>query len=255
MEQKNELLDKITEKKEFSRLKKIDVEMAFNQFARRQVSDYEKIRLTRDLLRKIFSAFTSQKILSPKNKNAEWILRKHLSTRERLQYYEEVYGRIFKGENYLTIIDLGAGINGFSYEFIRKFSSAKYVAVEAVGQLVDLMNDFFQKEYLNAEAHHLSLFELSELKNLVGKTRKPRIAFLFKTLDSLEMMQRDFSKEILSELSKLSDRIVVSFATRSMIKRTKFRVQRNWIVNFIEENFKIVDDFEIGNERYIIFEN
>jgi predicted nucleotidyltransferase len=33
----------------------------------------------------------------------------------------------------------------------------------------------------------------------------------------------------------------------------KFKAKRDWIVNFIRENFKILGDFEIGGERYIIF--
>ena len=84
---KPELIKKIIQKKEFSQLPKRDVEIAFSHFEKRQTSDEEKIRLIRELLHKVFGAFTSQKLLSPKNKNEEWILRKHLSTRERLPYY------------------------------------------------------------------------------------------------------------------------------------------------------------------------
>ena len=50
------IFEKIITKKEFSKLPEIDVEKAFEHFERRQVSDEEKIRLTRDLLRKVFSA-------------------------------------------------------------------------------------------------------------------------------------------------------------------------------------------------------
>ena len=46
---------------------------------------------------------------------------------------------------------------------------------------------------------------------------------------------------------------VLSFATRSMIKRTKFSARRNWIFNFIGENFEIIDGFEYGSERYVVF--
>ncbi|MBI4116125.1 hypothetical protein HY449_00090 [Candidatus Pacearchaeota archaeon] len=114
---KQEIFEQIVKKKEFSQLPNKDVELAFSHFERRQCSDEEKIRLTRDLLRKVFSAFASGKILSPKKKGPEWILRKHLSTRERLPHYGEIYERIFKdigGE--ASVIDLGAGINGFSYK-------------------------------------------------------------------------------------------------------------------------------------------
>ncbi|VVB82260.1 Uncharacterised protein [uncultured archaeon] len=92
---KKEILNKIREKREFSELPEIDIKMAYEQFEKRQVSEDEKIKLTKELLRKLFSAFISRKLLSLKNKEPEWILRKHISTRERLPHYEEIYKRIF----------------------------------------------------------------------------------------------------------------------------------------------------------------
>ena len=147
---KQELLKKITEKKEFSQLPEKDVNKAFEMFDKERFIDEEKIKLTRDLLRKIYSCFASQKLLSLKNKNEEWILRKHISTRERLPHYSEVYGRILKGiPNNLSIIDLGAGINGLSYNFFNEAGfNVSYTGVEAMGQLVDLMNDYFKKNNL-----------------------------------------------------------------------------------------------------------
>jgi len=254
---KQQLIKKIIEKKEFSKLPKKDVEMAFEQFDKDRYLDIEKIKLTRDLLRKIFSGFTSQKILSLKNKDVEWILRKHLSTRERLPHYKEIYSRIFKNlEKQFSVIDLGAGINGFSYNYIENLRfNFDYLGVEAVGQLVDLMNFYFKNNKVSGKAIHLSLFELEKIKQLIKKTKKPRIVFLFKTLDSLEMLKKDYSKKLLSEITPLVDRIVVSFATKSMLKRTRFKVNRKWIIDFIKENFDMLDDFEIGGERYFIFKN
>lgn len=254
---KRELIKKITEKKEFSNLPKKDVELAFEQFNKEKYLDEEKIKLTRDLLRKVFSAFTSHKILKIKDKDAKWVLRKHLSTRERLPYYKEVYGRILEGfdkNKKISIIDLGAGINGFSYNYFKKVSyDADYLGVEAIGQFVELSNHYFKKEKLSGKTVHLSLFELEKTRDLIKKTKTPRIVFLFKTIDSLEMLERDYSKKLLSEIVPLSDRVVVSFATRSMIKREKFKVKRNWIIDFIRDNFNISDDFMVGGERYIVF--
>ena len=51
----------------------------------------------------------------------------------------------------------------------------------------------------------------------------------------------------------LSDEVVISFATRSLIKREKFKANRNWLINFIEQNFEILDNFELSSERYVIF--
>ena len=250
---KTELIKKIIQKKEFSQLPEKDVELVFAKFEKRQVSDEEKIRLTRELLHKVFSSFTSQKLLSPKNKDEEWILRKHLSTRERLPYYFELYEKLladYKNKK-ISIIDLGAGINGFSYKYFPK--NTIYTGIEAVGQLVDLMNNYFEKEKINGKAIHESLFELEKIKKIILKIEKPRIIFLFKTLDSLEMMERDYSKKFLQEIIPLADKVIVSFATQSMIRKQKFKVERYWILNFIKDNFEILDNFEIGGERYVVF--
>ena len=252
---KEEILKKITEKKEFSELSKKDVEIALSHFERRQTSEEEKIRLTRDLLHKSLGSFGSRKLFSPKNKGEEWILKKHLSTRERFSNYNEIYKRIFKGlGRKISIIDLGAGVNGFSYKYFKELGlDVDYVSVESVGQLVDLTNDYFKKEKIKGKAIHVSLFELDKIKKIIKETEKPRVVFLFKVLDSLEMLKADYPKEIISEISSLADKIVVSFATESMIKRKKFRAKRTWFLEFLEKNFSVLDDFELGKERYFFF--
>ena len=252
---KKELIEKIMQKKEFSQLPKKDVEMAFAKFDNNKYGDEEKVKLTRKLLREVFSAFASQKLLSLKNKDAEWVLKKHVSTCERFPYYEEIYKRILKGlDKNLSIIDLGAGVNGFSYNFFQKSGfNINYFAIEAIGQLVELMNDYFKKQNFNARAIHLSLFELEKVKEIIEAKRKPRIIFLFKTIESLEMLERDYSKKLISVIIGLAEKVVVSFAVKSMGKRERFRANRKWIIDFIKDNFKVIDDFELGGERYLVF--
>jgi len=254
---KIELIKKIIQKKEFSELPKKDVLLAFENFDKEMYSDEEKIKLTRNLLRKIFSSFTSKKILLPKDKPEEWFLKKHLSTKERLPYYEEIYLKILKGMNRkLSIIDLGAGINGLSYNYFKKIGfDVKYVAIEAIGQFVNLMDNYFKKGKLKGKAIHLSLFELKKLKKIIIKTKEPRVVFLLKTIDSIEMLEKNYSKKLIFEISPLCDRFVISFSTKSMIKRKKFKAKRNWIINFIRENFEVLNFFELGGEKYFIFKN
>lgn len=251
---KKELIKKIISKKEFSELPESDVKLVFDRFDKKELIDEEKIKLSRDLLRKMYTAFASPKLLNVKNNNEEWFLRKHISTRERFGFYEELYKRLlknFKGK--LNVFDFGAGVNGFSYKFFNK--DVNYIGVEAVGQLVNLMNNYFEKNKLNAVAIHESLFELGRIKTLIKKEKGKKIVFLFKTLDSLEMLKRDYSKKFLLGIMPLVDEVVVSFATRSLISKKKFNVRRNWIVNFIKDNFSVLEDFESGGERYISFRN
>jgi hypothetical protein len=248
------LIKKIIEKQDFSQLPAKDVELAFKKFEKRECSDEEKVSLTRDLLRKVFSAFTSHKILSLKDKNEEWILRKHLSTRERLPYYNQIYQKILEGaREKISIFDLGAGINGLSYKYFP--GRVHYTAIESMGQLVSLMNFYFKKNKLDGKAISVSLFELEKIKKLIKEVKGKKIIFLLKVIDSLEMLERDYSKKLLTEIVPMADKIVVSFATRSMIRREKFKITRNWIIEFIDKNFKILEEFELGGERYVIFTN
>jgi len=239
------------EKPELKEIPREDVEMALSLCFKKQNPDEENIERAREILHKAYGAFGSRKLFTLKERTPEWILRKHLSTRERLPHYNEIYKRIlgnFKG----TIFDLGAGVNGFSIGFIPE---QKYIGIEGIGQLVTLMNGYFKKQGLNARAIHLSLFELEKLKRMVKKEKDKKVIFLFKVLDSLEALRRDYSKKLLVEITPLAEKMVVSFATESMIKRKRFNADRNWIIDFIGENFKVVDDFETGGERYIVFRN
>lgn len=248
-----EIIDKIVSKKEFSDLPKKDVEMAFEKFDLPEYTDEEKIDYTRDLLRKVFSAFTSTKILSIKDKDKEWVLRKHLSTKERLGHYERVYSRILGGYGKVSVVDFGAGVNGFSYDFFPSNVSVNYLAIESMGQLVNLMNYYFDKSEIPAKALKESLFNLDSIKGQIKHLEGPRVCFLFKTMDSMEMLSRNYSKYFLSEIAPNFDKIVVSFATRSLVSKRKFKVDRSWIINYISENFTILDDFEEENERYLVF--
>ncbi len=252
---KKELYQKIISKKEFSQLPEEDVEKAFSHFEKRQTSEEEKIRLTRELLHRVFGAFLSKKLLSLKNKGEEWILRKHLSTRERLGFYKEIYKKILNGfGKKVSIIDLGAGVNGFSYKIFKKIGfDVDYTSIEAIGQLITQMNEYFRKNKLNAKAIHMSLFDLDKLKEIISKTPEQRVIFLFKIVDSLEMLDRNYSKTLISEISPLAEVVVISFATESMIKRKKFAAKRTWLLEFIKKNFEIIGNFEMGHERYVIF--
>lgn len=252
---KKELIQKIISKKEFSQLPRKDVEKVFEKFDKEIYSDGEKIKLTRDVLRKVFSGFTSRRLLSLKEKSVEWILKKHLSTRERFEIYLGLYEKLLKGfSGNLTVFDLGCGVNGFSYGFFPKNMGVSYIGIEAVGQLAELQNEYFKKNKISGKVFHLSLFEFGKIKNLIKKQRGKKVVFLFKAVDSLEMVERNYSKKLLLEIAPFADRIVVSFATRSFIRRKKFHANRKWFEDFARENFRIVDSFEKGDEIFFVLE-
>jgi hypothetical protein len=286
-----EIYEKIVKKKEFSNLPKKDVEKVWGLFEKRETSDEDKIKLTRDMLRKVYFAFGSEKLLNPKivdKKSVEEILKKHISTLERFDFYEELYAKLLKdsensdtqsdgalcGEDSLdcessgeiSVIDLGAGINGLSYNYFKR--DLNYLGIEAVGQLNDLVNYYFKNRGIeSSHAIHESLFEVEKIKHLLvyPKLRSKgakmikqlpgkRIVFLFKTLDSLEMLERNYSKKFLEEIFPFVDKVVVSFATRSLISKKSFKVKRYWFENFVKEKGWKSEVFELGCEKYFVLE-
>ena len=251
---RNELISKICAKKEFSNLPKEDVERAFEKVSNESLLDEEKIKLTRNLLRKIYTAFLSEKILNAKNKDAEWFLKKHLSTRERLPYYEKIYERVFKNlKGKVYVYDLGCGVNGFSYPFLSKINkNIFYRGVEAVGQLISVQKNYFEKEK-HASFFSESLFVIDKIKKIISKDKGKKVLFLFKVIDSLESLERNFSKKFLLEISGQVDEIVLSFASQSLGRGKKFFADRNWLKDFLMANFNILDDFKYGGEQYFIF--
>ncbi len=252
MEEK--IFQKIIQKKEFSEIPREDIERAFSLFEKREVSEEEKIRLTRDLLRKVFSGFAGKKMLGWKDKPAEVVLKKHLSTRERFDFYTDVYSRVLKGlPKELTIIDLGCGANGFSYDFFSKTGKkAKYIGIEAVGQLVGLTNEYFKKNKFDAVCYHLSIFEIEKIVKIVKKSSSPRVLFLLKVVDALETLERNYTKTLLKKLVPLFERVAISFPVESWVRRKKFFVRRTWLIDFIKERWQFIDDFIIGGERYLL---
>jgi len=253
-----EIFEKITMKKEFSQIPRRDIERAWDLFEGKNLVDEERIKKVRDLLRRIYSGFGGKKLLLWKGWSYEEVLKKHLSTKERLDYYIEIYGRLLKNfdkKKEINVIDLGAGVNGFSYPFFEKLGyKVCYNCVEAVGQFVELTNKFFEEEKIKGKAFHDSLFNLGEIIKLAKKIKKPKIIFLFKVIDALESFERNYTKKLLLELKKCgAEKIVVSFATESWIRRKKFFAQRTWLIDFIRENFEFIDDFGVGGERYLVF--
>jgi hypothetical protein len=242
-----ELIAEIKKKKEFSELPDSIVERA----AEMSKGD---VKESRALLRKYFGVFLTNKIMKGKG-SFDDLLMAHMSSKKR--NYNEFYKDIFSdGENVGSIVDLGAGMNGFSYNYLKDvLGDVDYLAVEAAGQEVEHMNNYFKENGFSAKAVVWDLFEVDKIKGLLKGQKKPRVVFLFQVVDALENLERDFSKKFISEISKECEKIVLTLPTESLGGRKKFAVQRKWILDFLEEKFVIERNFEEDGELIIILKN
>jgi hypothetical protein len=238
------IIEDIKQKKEFSKLPDSIVERAA-QLSKNDVKE------SRSLLRKYFGVFLTNKIFKGKL-SADEMLKAHLSSKKR--NYPEFYKSIFfniKGVG--SIIDLGCGANGFSYNYLKdNLGFVDYVGVEASGQLVEHINKYFKEEDFSAEVIKRDLFDIDFILDILKKQKKNRIVFLFQVIDALENLEKNFSKKFILDISKECEKIIVSLPTESLGGRKGFIVQRKWFTDFLKENFKIEKDFIVNRERIFI---
>lgn len=171
------------------------------------------------------------------------ILLTHKSTRERLDYYEETYKKIFSitGKP-KSILDIGAGLNPLSFIFMN-LKNVNYYANELTDEDCSFLNDYFKLMKIEGIAIKTDLLKENNFP-------KVDVCLIFKVLDSLESMEWGSSKRLLDSIN--ADFIVVSFPKKTLSGKPLSTKRLTWFMklakNFIE--------FEIENEIfYIIKQN
>jgi hypothetical protein len=176
------LVDEVKKKKEFSQMPDSIVEKSL-------VLSKESVKDSRAFLRKYFGVFLTNKVLKGKT---EEVLESHISS--KLRNYKEFYKRIFAGNKFNSVIDLGSGANGFSYNFLKEeLGEVEYFGVEASGQIVDNTNEYFKKQKIvNSKVECLDLFDKEKVFSLIKKSKSPRAILMLQVVDALESLERNF---------------------------------------------------------------
>ncbi len=227
------------------------------------------IKLVRSKLHIIYGTFQKKdkkkfkkyfSVLEEALKNQKDIIKAHkdilstsVSSKERLDFYEELYKSIFeitgKPE---SILDLGCGFNPFSYPFMN-INELNYYAYDINEEDCKFLNDYFNliSKYtkLKGKAEVLNLKDLS----LIQKLPETDICFLFKALDPLEQKGHKFSEQLISLIK--SKWIIVSFSTKTISGKQMKHPYRGWIermLNRINLKFKVL---RFPNEFFYIIKN
>ena len=186
------IVKEVKKKRELSKLPDSVVERA----AKKSGDD---VKGARALLRKYFGVFLTNKVIKGKGEPEEQ-LEHHISSKKR--NYEEFYKEIFDGiKGVHSVIDLGCGANGFSYPKIKEeIGSVDYVGIDAAGQLVENMNEFFEERMFIARAECMDLFETDKIVEILKKQNRNRCVFLFQVVDALENLEKDYSKKFIRHI-------------------------------------------------------
>ena len=179
------------------------------------------------------------------------LLNLHKSTRERVEFYEEIYNRIFEWYKPNKIADIACGLNPISYSMIKDIlkSEPKYFVSDLNPSDMEFLNKFFKKNNFNATARN---YDITQLKILEDKNyQESDLVFMFKALDSFEFVKKNISKELLEKTN--SNHIVVSFPTKSLFSKQEFKIEkRNWFFNYLNKMEWNYETFEVENELFIL---
>lgn len=238
----NNAIFNVKKKKEFSKLPDSIISKALEL-------NENDIKNTRAFLRKYFGVFLTNKIIKGKDID---VLKSHKSSTKR--NYNSLYKKIFSYEKFNSVIDLGCGVNGFSYFYFPE--KINYIGLEASGQLVNNMNNYFGKmKFIKAKSINKNLFEIKQTLKIIEKQEKPRLIFMFQIIDALEGFERNYSKNFLLELKNIlgeKDKIVLSMPQKSLSSGLK-KASGKWVFDFIKENFKVSEEFEMFDEKFVVF--
>ncbi|MBN1792321.1 hypothetical protein JW826_01420 [Candidatus Woesearchaeota archaeon] len=275
MEKLGLLISDVLAKKELSNLEPDFVKPKLIMFLnnhkkikdRLESSEYEKFKRSKDHkevvsrvraeLRTVYGVFINDEYRKrhgllealkedPSVENHDNILSLHKSTQERLPIYRMVYKKIFSFTGVpKMIVDLACGLNPISYPYLG--CKPEYLACDLSGKDMEFVSEYFSIMNIKGEARKIDL-----LKNDVSKvTAGADVTFLFKALDSLEVVEWNKSEEVLKRIK--SEFIVVSFATKSIGGRKDIRPEKRlWAQRIFQKNRWEYSEFELPGEYFYV---
>ena len=238
----NQLLHEIKKNKKYSTIAdEIVLEEINNYLKKNKIEKVTKqdIKEIRNQLHKLYSSYQTSK----KNKRQKYfkeleqninnldiinkILSTNISTKERLEDYENIYNEIFNiTGNPKIIVDIGCGLNPISYPYMN-LNELTYYAFEIDNEDINFLNEFFnimKNQGLNGKAQILNVRNLQEIVHLPSSD----IIFLFKVIDLIDLKNHKPSEELIKILISKTKFIVASFATKTISKKSMNFPNRKW---------------------------
>lgn len=175
-----------------------------------------------------------------------------LSTKERLNNYEEIYKNIFKitGKP-KSVLDLGAGLNLFSFPLMN-LKKLIYYAYDINEQDVKYLHKYFKimkKKGLQGKAVILDVTD----KKKLSKIPKCDIIFLFKLIDLIDKTNHKVSEELINYLlNNKTKHVVTSFAVKTITRKSMNFPKRKWFELMLKRNNLKFNIIKTNNEIFYI---
>ncbi len=229
----NDMDDSFIENRIKDYIKKNKLEKKFKIPGFSKTSAYKKMfKALRKDLREIYGVFRSKTFME------------NPSIKERLVYYKEIYHKIFSitGKP-KKILDLGCGLNPLSYKYMDH--KPYYYACDISENDLKKVREYFRRNKVKGK-----VFTFDLVYGDYNDLPKANVCFLFKTLEALEQIKNNISKDIIKNLD--CDWIVASFSKKSLSGKRIKKAGRAWLRRLLKKldlHYKI---FDIGNEIFFV---
>ncbi len=175
------------------------------------------------------------------------IMGTHLSTRERLDFLEEIYTWVFSitGQP-TTIMDLACGLHPLSFPWMGLPDSTLYHAYDIHKERIEFLNQFQSA---------IGIEPLSELLDVISTppTIKADVVFILKEIHRFEQRKRGCSLNLLEKLN--SKFIVASFPVRNEQSGHKFSESyHRFFTKIISPKSWEISETTIGNEMFFLID-
>ncbi|MCD6575587.1 MAG: hypothetical protein J7K73_00310 [Nanoarchaeota archaeon] len=213
----------------------------------------EFIKKIRAELRKVYGVYAKENFEKRENFLREGryveILKSHLSTKERLDIYPQLYKKIWEitGKP-KSILDLACGMNPFSLRYMN-LEDVTYLAIDISKEDAKLINKFFKQEGVKGKAKVMNLLKIKE-KNIFEKLPQFDVAFLFKFLDTTIIKSRKIGELLIKSIP--AKWIVVSFSTKTIGQKEMKKANRDWIKKLCEKLGYEVKVLNFKNEIFYV---
>ena len=266
-----QLIEKIKENKKYNSISDDIVIKEIQNYMRKYQTDESEIyddrfaiKVIRKELHRLYSSYQTKgkkkrdqllKDLKSNPHNSDIInklLSITLSTIERLQHYKKLYKDIFKitGKPE-SITDLGCGLNPLSFPLTDLPKSTCYNAYDIDTEDIKFLNKFFKTLKIKGKAEILDARDLTKIKQLP----KTDIIFMFKLYDLIVPKQKKLKKlgeEIINLLITKTNHLVVSFATKTLTRKSMKLPRRIGFEMMLDRNQLKYELIKTDNEIYYI---
>ncbi len=180
------------------------------------------------------------------------ILASAVSTKERLDDYQEIYKKIFQITGIpKTIIDLGAGLNPVSFSYMN-LEQLNYYSYDIDNQDIDFLNKYFEimkSKGLNGKAEILNILDFKKIKNLPSTD----IVFMFKLLDLINTKNSKPGEELIKYLINNKTKfIIASFSTRTISGKPMNLPKRKGFELMLQRNNLKFQTIKTNNEIFYV---